>query len=118
MAANPTPRQFLRWLRRKSHAIPMRSRVQGLPPSLQGLLSRASVLGETFDLSLLAAVSGHDADALLDMLEIGHKHGLVVPESPSTYRWIHDLLRQLVYNDTPASERVALHRKAAELLEA
>jgi DNA-binding winged helix-turn-helix (wHTH) protein len=94
----------------------LRMQLSSLASETRVLLSQASVLGESFELSLLGRVSGHDADALLAELEVASKRGFVVAETPDRYRFSHAQLRALLYEDTPAAQRVALHRRAAELL--
>jgi hypothetical protein len=95
----------------------LRMQLSTLGASTRALLSQASVLGESFELSLLGPLSGHDADALLAELELAAKRGFVAAETPDRYRFAHALLRAILYEDTPAAQRVALHRRAAELLE-
>ena len=57
----------------------LRMQLSSLAPETRTLLSQASVLGESFELSLLGRVSGHDADALLAELEVASKRGFVWP---------------------------------------
>jgi DNA-binding winged helix-turn-helix (wHTH) protein/tetratricopeptide (TPR) repeat protein len=80
------------------------------------LLSTASVLGETFELTLLKQVAGLEIDSLLDRLETARQLGIVLAEAPNRYKFRHALLRTILYDDMQPDERVAVHRRAAELL--
>jgi predicted ATPase/DNA-binding NarL/FixJ family response regulator len=71
----------------------------------------AAVVGESFDLELVAAIAG---DAGLDELLA---HGLVVDAGAGRARFRHALSREAVYADIPWLRRRALHRQAAEALE-
>lgn len=80
------------------------------------LLSIASVLGEVFELTLLTQVAALDIDTLLDRLDAPLARGFVLAEAPNRYRFQHALVRTILYDDVKPTERVATHRRAAELL--
>jgi DNA-binding winged helix-turn-helix (wHTH) protein len=88
-----------------------------LGPETRALLSQASVLGESFELSVLAKIAGTDPDRLLGLLEPATKAGFTQAETPDRYRFSHALLRSVLYDETPSEERVSLHRRAAQVLE-
>jgi DNA-binding winged helix-turn-helix (wHTH) protein len=94
----------------------LRSQLDALGAETRTLLSQASILGESFELSLLAKVAGTDPDRLLGLLELATKHDFTLAETPDRYRFSHGLLRSLLYEETQAEERVNVHRRAAELL--
>jgi DNA-binding winged helix-turn-helix (wHTH) protein len=88
-----------------------------LAPETRALLAQASVLGESFELSVLAKIAGSDPDRLLGLLEPATKAGFTQAETPERYRFSHALLRSILYEETPVEERVGVHRRAAEVLE-
>jgi tetratricopeptide (TPR) repeat protein len=55
---------------------------------------------------------------LLDVIESASRQRLIVSETPARYRFAHALIRTLLYDEMPTAERVVLHRKTAEELEA
>ena len=77
--------------------------------------SVASVLGREFSVAELAAMTGQPASQLLAPVEETLQAEFLV-EAPDGLAFRHDLLRQAVYENLPASARVALHRDAADAL--
>ncbi len=96
----------------------LRHRLESLQGATRALLSQASALGEAFDLSLLQTVSGEPLPSLLEMVETASSRGLIVAETPERYRFSHGLIRSILHDELPMTKRVALHRLAAEALEA
>ena len=96
----------------------LRQRIHRLPAATIALLSQAAVIGDTFDLSLLLALVELEPDVLLDRLEPAIAEGQIESDAPHTYRFVHALFQAVLYDDLPASERVAIHRKLATLLAA
>jgi ABC-type oligopeptide transport system substrate-binding subunit/class 3 adenylate cyclase len=96
------------------------ARIDRLDPKCHDVLTAASVLGRNFGLQLLEGVTGEDAglpQALrelqrLDLIREGRRWPH--PE----YRFKHALIQETVYRTIVARQRNALHRKAAEWLEA
>ncbi|HKP57501.1 MAG TPA: AAA family ATPase [Polyangiales bacterium] len=87
-----------------------------LDPQARALLSTASVLGEVFELTLLTQVAELDIDSLLDRLDAALARGFVLAEAPNRYRFQHALVRTILYDDVKPTERVATHRRAAQVL--
>jgi DNA-binding winged helix-turn-helix (wHTH) protein/tetratricopeptide (TPR) repeat protein len=94
----------------------LRVPLRALEPQALALLSIASVLGEVFELTLLNQVAELDIDTLLDRLDAALARGFVLAEAPNRYRFQHALVRTILYDDVKPTERVATHRRAAELL--
>ncbi len=94
----------------------LRVPLQALEPQALSLLSVASVLGEVFELTLLTQVAELDIDTLLDRLDTALARGFVLAEAPNRYRFQHALVRTILYDDVKPTERVATHRRAAEIL--
>jgi DNA-binding SARP family transcriptional activator/predicted ATPase len=84
-------------------------------------LTAAAVIGRSFDVDTLRAISGRAEEMTVDALEELAAQGLVreVParsgEAP-TYDFRHDKLRELVYDRASLARRRLLHRRTAEAL--
>jgi DNA-binding winged helix-turn-helix (wHTH) protein/tetratricopeptide (TPR) repeat protein len=94
----------------------LRERVRRLPVQTVEVLSHAAVLGEHFDLGLLAALMALEPDVLLEQLEPATLDGQLEGEGPHTYRFAHSTFQSVLYDDLSPRQRVAIHRKAALLL--
>src|SRR5207249_2238956 len=86
-------------------------------------LSRAAVLGGSFEFPIIAAMEvgtpGSSEDAVLDLLEEGLRSGMLSEEgfgSRVTYAFWHPLLVKHLYEGLSAARRASLHRRAAEIL--
>jgi DNA-binding winged helix-turn-helix (wHTH) protein len=94
----------------------LRERIQRLPEATLELLSSASVIGDSFDLSLLLALSELEPEVLLERLEPALLEGQLQSDAPHSYRFVHSLFQSVLYDDVPAARRVAIHRKLGTLL--
>ncbi|GIV76430.1 MAG: hypothetical protein KatS3mg050_0824 [Litorilinea sp.] len=90
-------------------------RLARLDPQARSVLAAASILGSEVDLSLLLQVSNRPGRALMAALADLTRHSLL-QETPTAYRFSHDLVRQVVYGELPAAERKGLHLRAAAAL--
>ena len=93
----------------------LRQHLRPLSDAGRQLLDVASVLGREFSVAELAAMTGQPASQLLAPVEETLQAEFLV-EAPDGLAFRHDLLRQAVYENLPASVRVALHRDAADAL--
>ena len=84
------------------------------PPTLE-LLSVASVFGPAFTASDLQLVLGRRAADLAAPLQDALAAG-VLTEDGDSFAFRHELIRNTLYEDMPASVRAALHRELATLL--
>jgi class 3 adenylate cyclase len=82
------------------------------------VLSAASVVGRSFDLSTLASVTGIGEAAVLAALEAAVTHQLLDEEDRNSarYRFRHALTREAVYEDMVVPRRQQLHGRVAEVL--
>ena len=81
------------------------------------VLSAASVMGRSFDLDSLIAVSGIDAGLVLSALEVSVTAQLLEEEGTSgRYRFRHALTREAVYEDLVVPRRQQLHSRVADVL--
>jgi class 3 adenylate cyclase/tetratricopeptide (TPR) repeat protein len=100
------------------------SRLDALDPSDRSLVADASVLGQSFGLAGLTAVSGHDAAALEPRLKILVRRELFDVEidrrSPERgqYRFVQSLIREVAYGTLAKRERRTRHLAAARHFEA
>ena len=85
-------------------------------PALQALRS-ASILGTGFTLCDLAEVTGRPAVDLSTTLAEPIR-ARVLEDDGTRLRFRHDLIRDAIYQDLPASVRGALHREAGQRLAA
>ncbi|MFD0365266.1 ATP-binding protein [Nocardia sp. GCM10030253] len=84
-----------------------------LDPASRSMLGAASVLGERIEPELLQLVVGTGIDAALDA---AISAGVVRRLDDGGFAFVHALIRDAVYAELAPSERMALHRAAAELL--
>lgn len=82
------------------------------------VLCAASVIGQTFDVATLAAVSGKDRSEVLSALEACITNQLVEDaDATGRYCFRHALTREAVYEDMIVPRRQQLHARIAEVLE-
>ncbi len=95
-------------------------RLAGLSSQAAALLPLAAVIGQEFDLGLLARTSDHSEDEALDLLEEAAAAFLVEEHQEVVDRFLfsHALVRNVIYRTLSASRRARLHRHVGELLEA
>jgi class 3 adenylate cyclase/predicted ATPase len=106
------------------HAL-LAARLDALDPGLRRLVSDAAVLGTTFHIDALTAVSGQDESIVRAALtELVHREVLTVfadPLSPEkgSYGFAQNMLRQVAYDTLSRRDRKLRHlRVAAHLQEA
>jgi tetratricopeptide (TPR) repeat protein len=96
-------------------------RVAGLPENCGEIVGLASVFGREFSLPPLERLSGIPAGELLDILQesIAARVVAEIPGAPpGQLRFTHALIRDVVYERIPAGQRLRLHQRAGEVLEA
>lgn len=92
-------------------------RLERLPPGARALLRVAAVAGTMIDPGSLADVAGVPAEAVLDHLERA-AYARLVTGGPRPVEFSHALVRDALLAELPASQRVAVHLRIAEHLEA
>jgi DNA-binding SARP family transcriptional activator/DNA-binding transcriptional ArsR family regulator len=97
------------------HVIALR--VAQLSREPRAALNAAAVLGRRFDFALLDALGELETSALLAAIGVLVQRGLLI-ESPQDYAFGHDKVRQIVYASMAPDERIRLHRRAAQAVEA
>jgi eukaryotic-like serine/threonine-protein kinase len=96
----------------------LRARLTGLDPATCETLEMASAIGQEFELPLLQSACGIGADLLLGQLDQATRARLVAPRRRvGTYAFVHDTIREALYEDLSRARRVDLHFQIAEALE-
>lgn len=90
-------------------------RLASLPEPTRDLLKVASILGGSFSLAELAAFTQRQAVELLPVLTGALRAG-VVGDKDGRLAFRHDLVRQAMYEELPASVARDLHREAGRSL--
>lgn len=99
-----------------SLVLGVRTRLESLPSQSVQLVRIGSVLGRSFTVSDAAALlGGSAAETVLPWLESAIRAGVLADDGERIV-FRHDLLREAVYADAPASVRRALHRAAGQHL--
>ena len=98
----------------------IRRRVARLPEDCGKIVGLASVFGREFSLPPLERLSGVPAGELLDLFHESIDARVVaeIPGAPGRLRFTHALIREVVYERIPAGQRLRLHQRAGEALEA
>jgi DNA-binding winged helix-turn-helix (wHTH) protein len=96
----------------------VRERLSALPEAARVVLSAAAVIGHDFDLGLLSRVTERSAGELLEALDSSLANETIVASShaPGAYAFDHELIREVLYAELPASERCRLHLRVGESL--
>lgn len=92
------------------------ARLLGLHPRARQLLEAGAVLGPSFGFSMVRAVAGRAEMETADSLDELVAHQLLL-EDDADYRFQHDIIRMVVYDDLSPLRRQLLHRRAGEALE-
>ncbi len=99
------------------------ARLDGLADGERRLLQQASILGRTFTVPGLSAVTGlPEADLQPRLASLVHKDVLTISADPSSpergqYGFLQDLVKKVAYDTMSRKERRSLHIAAAEFLE-
>ena len=98
-------------------------RLSRLSSPCQRLLSKAAVLGSSFEFHLISAMEantpGFSEDAVLDLVEEALQAGMLTEEGTGTritYQFWHPLLVTHLYEGISAARCASFHRRAAEIL--
>src|SRR5262249_16816121 len=92
------------------------ARTRGISEKCRRALTLASFLGDSFSLQVLSVVSGMREEELLDLLEEGMRHRLLLAEG-YTFQFVHPLIRHVFYTAPSAARRQRMHQQIARSLE-
>jgi predicted ATPase/DNA-binding CsgD family transcriptional regulator len=97
----------------------IRNEVSSLPEVARVVLDSAAVAGESFELDLVAVISGQSEPAALLALDELLAADLLRPTAaPRRFRFRHPIVRRTVYETMPGGSRLGAHARAAAALEA
>lgn len=93
-------------------------RVERLGEAAQQLLSAASVVGNSFELSCVAHVTGMDRELVSDVADMATASRVIVPlpDRVESFRFAHELIRDTLYSELRSGDRKRMHQKIAEYL--
>jgi len=96
----------------------IRRHLDVLSDACRAALSVAAVVGREFPLAALTAASDTPSEELLERLGEAVRARVVseVAEGVGHFRFSHSLIRETLYGELPAAERVQLHRRVGEAL--
>jgi tetratricopeptide (TPR) repeat protein/transcriptional regulator with XRE-family HTH domain len=105
--------QAIPWDLRQS----IRQRVAGLPDAAQALLGVAAIVGRVAPRALLLAAAAEPEPATLAALDATCRSQLLEETETDAYRFVHDVIREVVEADLGLARRAALHSRVALALE-
>jgi DNA-binding CsgD family transcriptional regulator len=92
-------------------------RLTRLSERCNDLLCAAAVYGRQFTARELAAAAAEDVQRVLTDLEPAIQAGIVQPQTDAgTYQFTHAVIRETIYEDLSAVERLRLHGRAGDAL--
>ena len=97
----------------------VRQHVASLDEAARAALSCAAVIGRSFSLPLLQAVTGGDNETLMGSLDAARASEVVLTRHDSLTEFVfgHELLRAVLYDALSASERRHCHLRVVQALE-
>jgi len=102
----------------------IRRHLEPIPPEDRALLAVAAVVGEDFDVTLVASVLDSDPTSVLERLDAAVERGFVAERVvdgvrvAGRFRFAHALVRETIYADLLPATRVHLHARVGAALEA
>jgi predicted ATPase len=95
-----------------------RETLRRVEPRVREILAAASILGGTFGLGSLSQLVETSPHELLELLERATDIRWVmrVHDDPDHFSFKHNVIREVLYRDTPSVVRVRLHARAARTL--
>ncbi len=104
------------WLPRTVQQV-IQARLSRLPETYREWIGAAAVLGHSFTLPMLRALTQAEDEDLVAAIETWMQRGLVREEALG-FAFSHDKIRQVAYQSLSRARRQILHRRVAEILEA
>jgi predicted ATPase len=95
----------------------LRQRVAALPDAAREVLGVAAVVGRVVPHDLLLAVAARPVAEVLAGLDAACRARLLEEGEGHTYRFTHDVIREVVEADLGGARRTVLHRQIARTLE-
>ncbi|MEZ5652815.1 MAG: AAA family ATPase [Burkholderiaceae bacterium] len=98
------------------HAV-IRRRLTGTSARAQAVAAVAAAIGRTFDADILEASHVGSVDEVVDALDELWRHRLIRDVGDSAYLFIHDSVREAVYDGLSPMRRQQLHRQIAAAIQ-
>ncbi|MGH7435219.1 MAG: ATP-binding protein, partial [Polyangiaceae bacterium] len=96
----------------------LRGRLTGLPVETCEALEAACVVGQEFEMPVLQVALAIDAKTLLLRLDDAARARIIAPRRRAgTYGFVHDTMREALYEDLSTARRVELHGRIARAIE-
>jgi tetratricopeptide (TPR) repeat protein len=95
----------------------IQERLAAATPGCIRSLQRGAVVGREFDIGLLEACYENDDENYVEGCQEATDAAILVEIAPQRYRFVHFLIRQLVYDAIPEDERLGAHARLAQILE-
>ena len=92
-------------------------RLDRLSEDANALLSTLAVVGRECEHALVGALSGHDADATLHLLEEALGARVLEELGAGQYRFTHALMQETLLGELSAARQVQLHGRIAQAIE-
>jgi serine/threonine protein kinase/tetratricopeptide (TPR) repeat protein len=93
------------------------SRISRLSPLLRYLLQVASVVGERFDIEVVANAAGEEVTVVSEAFSAQETQGVVTLRGPSEHAFTHDLIPQVLRDSLTLEVRRRIHLAVANALE-
>ena len=95
----------------------IQERLATVTPGCIRSLRHGAVVGREFDIGLLEACYEDDAENYFEGCQEATDAAILVEIAPQRYRFVHFLIRQLVYDAIPEDDRLGAHARLAQILE-
>lgn len=92
------------------------NKIRLLPDESKNFLRFAACIGNTFDIQLLAEVTGQPATVIDERLSDCIREGLIQKVDGQVYSFVHDRVHQAAYLLTPGEEKRAIHYRLGCLM--
>ena len=96
----------------------LRQRLARLSPKLLELLRVGALLGRSIDVTLLADLTGRDAEAIEEQLQVGVRLHILRITPDGRLAFSHDLIRACLADELTQARRRRLHGRIGQILEA
>jgi DNA-binding CsgD family transcriptional regulator/tetratricopeptide (TPR) repeat protein len=103
------------WLPPRTEIV-ISSRFGGMPPEAVQFAQVASVFGSRFRLELVAEVAELEPLQLDSAIDVLARHGILRVGGGTLGRFVHPLIRRVLYNDLPSWTRIRLHGEVFKVL--
>jgi tetratricopeptide (TPR) repeat protein len=101
----------------RSVRIAIQQRLDTVTANCVRTLRRGAIVGREFDAGLIQSSFAEDATDYIGGCREAADAAILAEVAPQRYRFVHFLIREVVYEATPEQERASAHARVAEMLE-